>query len=47
MEIEEEKTVYSHLLSDEAKWLIIHYKRLEFSDSETASIVGACVIDQP
>jgi len=46
MEIEEEKTVYSHLLSDEAKWLIIHYKRLEFPDSETAAIVGACC-DRP
>ena len=40
MEIEEEKAVTPHLLSDEIKYLIVHYKQLDFSDSETAEIVG-------
>jgi len=46
MEIEEVKTnameeeKEGHLLSDEAKWLIVFYKKHNFSNKETAFIVG-------
>jgi len=45
MEIEEESKndQISHLLSIETKWIIIHYKKLGFSNKETARVVGeAC-----
>ena len=37
MEIEEEK---SHLLSEEMKWRIVHYKKDGLGDRATARVVG-------
>ena len=43
MEIEEEKVNNTHLLSEEIKWLVVHYKKQGFSNQDTAKIVGeAC-----